>query len=379
MEKNPMPKPAYLGLIGCGNIAQSYLEWMTTTYPDQLAVVACTDVDLSRAHGTAARFSLEVAPDPGTLLTRDDVEIVLNFTTPSAHTDVTLAALVAGKHVFSEKPLALTLEDADLIMATARERDLVVACAPSIMLGAPQRTAWRWVREGRLGTIHEVILSVTTPGHEAWHPDPRYYYQSGAGPLLDLGVYSLTLATTILGAITHVWGQAGIAIPVRAIATGPRAGERFAVEVPDHVTGFLRFESGVTGTIHASFAVAKTTMPPVELHGSDGSLWLDDFHRFDAAVRVCMRGEEEWRAIPPRDPQAAPNWARAIVDLAEAAREGRRPRMAAEQAAHVLEVMLGIEQSAREGTREIAIARRFAPPLPLDEHDPTWDADARHG
>ena len=307
------------------------------------------------------------------------MEIVLNFTNPAAHTDVTLAALDAGKHVFSEKPLALSLADADRIVDSARTRGLLVACAPSIMLGAPQRAAWQWIREGRLGTIHEVILAVTTPGHEAWHPDPRYYYQFGAGPLLDLGVYSLTLATTILGPITHVWGQAGIAIPVRAIATGPRAGDRFAVEVPDHVTGFMRFESGVTGTIHASFAVAKTTMPSVEMHGSDGSLWLDDFHRFDATVRVCRRGEEEWRTIPPRDLQAAPNWARAIVDVAEAAREGRCPRMAAEQAAHVLEVMLGIEQSAREGTRGIEIARRFAPPPPLDEYDSAWDADARHG
>ncbi len=371
--------PEGLGLVGCGNIAQAYLGWIGESYPDRLRVVACTDADPERARETAARFGCEVVPNVAALLARDDLEIVLNLTNPAAHLEVTLAALAAGKHVFSEKPLALTLEDADRIVQAARMRGLLVACAPSIMLGAPQRTAWQWIREGRLGTIHEVILAVTTPGHEAWHPDPRYYYQSGAGPLLDLGVYSLTLATTILGAITHVWGQAGIAIPVRAIATGPRAGERFAVEVPDHVTGFMRFESGMTGTIHASFAVAKTTMPPVELHGSDGSLWLDDFHRFDATVRVCLRGEEEWRTVPPRDPQAAPNWARAIVDLAEAAREGRRPRMAAEQAAHVLEVMLGIEQSAREGTREIAIARHFAPPPPLDEHDPKGDADARHG
>lgn len=363
-----MPKPAYLGLIGCGNIAQSYLEWMTTAYPDQLAVVVCTDVDLSRARETAARFGLDVAPDLGTLLTRDDVEIVLNLTTPSAHTDVTIAALSAGKHVFSEKPLALTLEDADLIMATARERDLVVACAPSIMLGASQRTAWRWVREGRLGTIHEVILSVTTPGHEAWHPNPRYYYQPGAGPMLDLGVYPLTVATTILGPIARVWGQAGMAIPERDVATGPQAGQRFAVEVPaDHVTGFLQFESGTIGTLHASYAVAKTRMPPVEMHGTTGSLWIDDFHRFDAAVRVCLRGESEWSGIDVPGPHVAPNWARAIVDLAEAARERRRPRVAAEQAAHVLEVMLGIERSAREGTHGIDIARRFAPPTPLDE------------
>jgi predicted dehydrogenase len=294
--------------------------------------------------------------------------MVLNLTTPVAHADVTLAALAAGKHVFSEKPLALTLADADRIALAARERGLSVACAPSIMLGAPQRTAWRWIREGRLGAVHEIILSVTTPGHEAWHANPRYFYQAGAGPMLDLGVYPLTLATTILGPIVRVWGQAGMAIPEREVATGPRAGERFSAEIAaDHVTGFFQCERGAIGTLHTSYAVAQTRLPPVEIQGTLGSLWIDDFHRFDAAVRVCLRGESAWREIALLGPEAAPNWARAIVDLAEAVQERRPPRASAEQAAHVLEVALGIEQSAREGTRPVEITRRFAPPVPLDE------------
>jgi predicted dehydrogenase len=373
-KKRTLPRPTRLGLIGCGNIAHSYLEWIRTTYPAQLAVVTCVDVDhvrareLGRTRELAAHFGLEVASDLDALLARDDVEIVLNLTTPPEHADVTLATLAAGKHVYSEKPLALTLADADRITTTARERDLAVACAPAIMLGAPQRAAWRWIREGRLGPVHEVILSVTTSGHEAWHPHPRYFYRPGAGPVLDLGVYPLTVATTILGPIVRVWGQGGLARPEREVATGPHAGERFSVEIPaDHITGLLQFEGGTTGTLHTSYAAAQTHLPPVEMQGAIGSLWIDDFHRFDAGVHVCLRGESAWRQVAVPGPEAAPNWARAIVDLAEAVEERRQPRMSAEQAAHVLEVMLGIEQSAREGTRPVEVTRRFARPVPLDE------------
>ena len=280
-------KPADVCVVGCGNIAQHYLEWITA-YPDELRAVACTDIDANRAHATAERFGIDAEFDATTLFRRDDLEIILNLTSPTAHAEITVLALEAGKHVYSEKPLALSLRDADRILTTAREHGRLVACAPSVMLGAPQRTAWAWVREGRLGTIHEVVLTATTAGHEAWHPSPRYYYQAGAGPMLDIGVYPLTVATTILGPVSRVWGLAGIAIPEREIATGPLAGQRFAVEVPDHVTGLLRFANGTIGTIRASFAVAKTCLPAVEVHGTAGSLWLSDKQRFDATVRVCL-------------------------------------------------------------------------------------------
>jgi predicted dehydrogenase len=224
------------------------------------------------------------------------------------------------------------------------------------------------VLDGRLGTIHKVALSVTTPGHEAWHPNPRYYYQPGAGPILDLGVYPLTLASTILGPIARVWGLSGVAIPERMIASGPSAGQRFPVEVPDHSIALLQFAQGAVGTLHASFATVNTSMPPVEIHGTNGSLQLGDFHSFTAPLRVCMRGEHEWHEVDMPGPEVAPNWARAIVDLADATREGRRPRMAAEHAAHVLEVMLAIEQSARTEGSSVVITRHFATPVPLDEH-----------
>jgi predicted dehydrogenase len=352
-------RPVGLGVVGCGNIAQKYLGWIAEAYADQLRVVACTDVDAGRARETAARCGCAAVLDSAALVARADVQIVLNFTSPMAHTAVTLEALAADKHVYSEKPLALSLADADRIVAEARARGLVVACAPAAMLGAPQRAAWEWVREGRLGTIHEVVLTATTPGHEAWHPSPRYYYQAGAGPLLDIGVYPLTVATTLLGPIARVWGQAGIAIAEREVATGPRAGERFAVEVPDHVTGLLQFESGTIGTIHASFAVAKTTLPAVEVHGTAGSLWLSDKQSYAAVVRVCLRGEKDWRDIAIVGAEEAPNWAAGIADVVAAVGEGRGPRLSAEQAAHVLEVMIGVERSADEGGCPVAITRRF--------------------
>jgi hypothetical protein len=94
-------------------------------------------------------------------------------------------------------------------------------------------------------------------------------------------------------------------------------------------------------------------------------VWLSDKQHVDATVRVCLRGENEWRDVAVPGPDAAPNWARSIVDLAEAVREDRRPRVSAEHAAHVLEVLLGMEQSARESGRAMDISRRFVLPAPL--------------
>jgi predicted dehydrogenase len=348
-------------------IATAYVGWIAESYVDRLRPVVCADADPGRARAFAGRFGLQPTDNVADLLARDDIELVLNLTNPVAHEDVTLAALRAGKHVFSEKPLAMTLDGADRILRAAAQAHRLVACAPCIALGAAQRTAWQWVREGRLGAIHEVVLAVSTAGHEHWHPDPRYYYQPGAGPVLDLGVYPLTLATTILGPVSRAWGLADIAIPEREVATGPLAGTRFSVAIPDQVVGMLRFECGTLGTLHASFANAHTDIPAVELHGSLGSLNIGDFHRFDARIKVCMRGESAWHDLPLPGPQVAPNWARAKVDLADAAVEGLRPRLAADHAAHVLEVMIAIERSASLGGMPVAIERRFSTPMPLDE------------
>lgn len=354
-----------VGVVGCGVIARSYLGWMRNSYPDRLRPLACFDVDPQRRAEVAQRFGLSAEAALEDLLRRDDVDIVLNLTNPAAHAAVTLAALAAGKHVYTEKPLALDLQDADRIVAEARARGLRVAGAPSVMFGAPQRTVWRLAREGALGAVHAVEMNAVTAGHERWHPHPRYYYQEGAGPLLDLGVYPITVATTILGPVRRVWGQAAVAIPERTIQTGPEQGTRFPVEVPDRVTALLAFASGATGTLHASFAVAGSRAPAFELHGTAASVHLSDWQNFGAKVQICRRESGSWEDVPLPGPEAAPDWSRSIVDLAEAAQEGRPPRCSAEHARHTLEVMLGILRSAADGGSPVDITRDFPPPPPL--------------
>lgn len=355
-----------IGVVGCGVIARSYLDWIRASYPDRLHPVACFDVDPAKRGEVAERFGLDQETTLHGLLSRPDVEVVLNLTNPAAHAEVTLAALRAGKHVYTEKPLALTREDADCIVEEARRLDLQVTGAPSVMFGAPQRTLWKLVREGHLGKVHEVYMNAVCAGHELWHPNPRYYYQEGAGPVLDLGVYPLTVSTTILGPIRRVWGQGDIAIPERTIHTGPSKGTRFPVEVLDRVTAMLAFESGATGTLHASFAVAGSTVPAFEVHGTLASAHLTDWQNFGAKVRLKPRAGGDWQDVPLPGPEAAPNWSRSIVDLTDAVREHRLPRCSGEHARHTLEVMLGILESAKNGGVPVDITRRFTPPPPLD-------------
>lgn len=362
-----MPERVGIGIVGCGNIAQRYLEWISASYSGRLAPIACYDAVAEQAARFAETFHLRQATSLDDLLQDPAISIVANLTNPAAHHAVSKQALLADKHVFSEKPLALTLADAHDLVNTAMARGLRLGCAPSVMLLAPQRTAWHLVRSGQLGQVHEVWMSAVTAGHEAWHPSPRYYYQAGAGPLLDFGVYPLTVATTILGPVARVWAHSGLAIPQRTIATGPLAGQQFTAEVPDHITGLLSFASGPLGTVHASFAISRSQHPAVEIHGTEASLWLSDWQRPDAIVRIAPRGSKDWQEVPQLSATVAPNWSRTLVDLADAVSEGRNPRASGEQARHVLEVMLGLEASAQQGGSVVEMTTTFVPSTPLPE------------
>src|SRR5216683_1097949 len=120
---------------------------------------------------------------------------------------------------------------------------------------------------------------------ENWHPHPEGFYHAGSGPLLDVGVYALTVLTTVLGPVRRVTGFARITLPERTIARGPNAGQRFAVTTPDEVVGGLEFEEGALGRLTASFVVRGTRQTSgTELHGETGSLFLSSNHDFKARV-----------------------------------------------------------------------------------------------
>ena len=168
-----------VALVGCGNIAGQYAR--TIVAEPELELVGGTDVLPGRAAQLVSRFGGTDYPTLDALLGDDEVDTVVNLTAPQAHAEVTAQCLEAGKHVHSEKPLALRHEDARKLAELAARNSVRLCCAPATLLGEAQQTAWKLVREGALGRVRAVYAEANWGRIETWHPSPQGLY--GVGPL----------------------------------------------------------------------------------------------------------------------------------------------------------------------------------------------------
>lgn len=362
IQPAPLPQPVKIGVIGCGTISGIYLE--TAKRLKILETLACADLFLERAQARAAEFGVPRAYSVEELLADPEVELVINLTIPAAHADVALAALKAGKHVYNEKPLAISREDARRMLDLAQERGLLVGNAPDTFLGGGLQTCRKLIDDGWIGEPVAAFASMTGHGPERWHPDPAFFYQRGAGPMLDMGPYYLTALVALLGPIRRVTGSARITFPERTITSAPRYGQSIHVETPTHIAGVLDFASGVIGTIITSFDVWASTLPRIEIYGTLGSLSVPDPNIFGGPVLVRRAGAQEWSETPLTHGYSENSRGIGVADMAYALRQGRQHRANGELAYHVLDLMLAFEEASVQG-RHVEISSTCERPAPL--------------
>jgi predicted dehydrogenase len=358
-------EPLRVAIVGCGNIAGPYARSLKTK-PEKVTLVGAVDAVPELAAAFEKEYGVRIYPSLDALLDDPQVELAINLTSHHAHAEVTCRCLEAGKHVHSEKPLAATVADGQRCVQLAAEKGVRLSCSPFTFMGEGQQTLLRAKSEGRIGKVLVAYSEMNWGRIESWHPRPAGFYQHGSGPLLDVGVYALTVLTTVLGPIRRVTGFAGTQLPQRTIRQGPNAGQTFTVTTPDQVVGGLEFEEGAMGRLTASFIVRGTKQTPgTELHGETGSLILSNNHDFDGRIEHFDNEKGEWTTLPyVRDPYRGVEWGRAVFELADSIRTGSPQRCTGEQALHVLEVCLGILGSAEQG-RPVTIESRFTPPPPL--------------
>jgi predicted dehydrogenase len=332
-----------VGLVGCGNISEAYLN---ASYPE-VTYVACADLDETRAKATATAHGITAMPVEE-LLSNPDIDVVCNLTVPRAHVKVGLAALKGGKHLYLEKPLGLDRAEAATLLNLADEKDLVVGCAPDTFLGAGLQTCRRVIDEGRIGVPIAAMAHMVWHGPENGHPDPAFYYQRGAGPLFDLGPYCLTALVSLLGPIKRVaamWRGVGVE---RVVRSGARVGQVLSVEVPTHVAGVLEFAVGSVATLVTSFDVWKSALPPLEIHGTEASLFLPDPSTFAGPVQLFPAGTTDGEEIPI-DAFEVHQRGIGLANLAEALRGTGHNRASGRLAYHVLEAMVALIESGEKG------------------------------
>jgi len=356
-----------IGIIGCGNISAAYLRTVQA-FPI-LECVALADMFPERAQARAEEFGVPRACTMDELLADPGIQIVVNLTTPQSHTPVNLAALEAGKHVYTEKPLAVAREDGARVLAMAEAKGLRVGCAPGTFLGGGLQTCRKLLDDGAVGRPVAASAFMMSHGHESWHPDPAYYYKAGAGPMFDMGPYYLTALTTLLGPVKRIAGMAGIQVGERIITSQPKYGEKIVVETPDHVTGLLEFANGAIGTIITTFATWHSQLPRIEIYGTEGTLSVPDPNTLEGPVAIARPGKREFEDVPLTHGHTDRRnmWGIGLVDMAHAIQANRPHRATGRQAYHVLDLMNGfLETSADSRYYQVGSSMERPAPLPTD-------------
>lgn len=345
MIRHGVPEVAGIGVIGCGKICDEYLSNLNV-YPG-VKVLACADIVESKARATAKRHGVPRTVSPKHILSDPDVDIILNLTIPTAHADVTLAAIRSGKHVYSEKPLATHRTAGAAIMEASRRHGVRVGCAPDTFLGGGLQTCRRLIDSGVIGQPIGATAFMMSHGPESWHPDPAFFYQSGGGPMFDMGPYYLSALINLIGPIRRVSGALGSAFSERTVTSTPRSGDVIPVEVPTHITALLEFSNGAIGTLITSFDVWGSDLPKIEVYGTEGSLSGPDPNKFSGPVRIHHKHDAEWRDLPLSHPEGGRGLG--VTELAASIRTQQRSRTDAELAFHVLDVMVALHESAERG------------------------------
>lgn len=356
MSKDPLR----IALVGCGNIAEPYARDLVT-YPE-LQLIGVTDLVAERAAALADKYGCRAYASLDDLLADPAVDLVINLAIHHAHYEINKRIIAAGKHVHSEKPLAMTHAEAQELVSLAVTQGVRLSASPFTLMGEAQQTAWKWVREGKLGAVRLVYAEVNWGRIETWHPAPQPFYEVGA--LFDVGVYPLAILTGIFGPARRVTASGHMLLPTRVTKTG----EPFRIVIPDFVLAAIELANGTLVRLTTNFYVTqKGKQAGIEFHGDAASLHLGSWHMFNADVEVATWGQPYEKAPLVREPPYGVRWGRIAQDLAETIQQGRPPsgRASGEQAAHIVEILEATTRSMSTH-QPVEIHSTFPPPEPMD-------------
>ncbi len=336
-----------IGLVGCGVISQAYARKLVALEGIELA--ACADLERERAEALAKEHGIPRVLETNELIASDEIDVVLNLTIPAAHADVSAPAIEAGKSVYSEKPLATTLEQGRRLVAEATARGVRLGCAPDTFLGAGLQSCRALIDAGAIGDPVAATAFMLSPGPERWHPGPEIFYRRGAGPLFDIGPYYLTALVSLLGPIRRVSGSARITHGEREIKSEPLQGTMMQVEVPTHVSASLEFAGGPIATLVTSFDVQASRHRNIEIYGTEATLCVPDPNTFGGPVQIRRLEDESWSDLPLTHANERQSRGLGLAEMLNAIETGRAHRASGDLALHVLDGMEQILEASRAG------------------------------
>jgi len=367
--------PVGVGIIGVGVISDTYLENLGS-FPD-VEVLVVGDLIADRARSQAEKHGVPAHGSGEDVLAHPGVELVVNLTTPDAHIEVTSAAIAAGKHVWSEKPLGLDRAAAAALLEQAEAAGVRIGSAPDTLLGPGFQSAKRAIASGVIGEPLFAQTAFQTQGPDLWHPNPGFLFAQGAGPLLDMGPYYFSALVSLLGPVDRVAAVGMKAREERQIHTGPDAGTTFPVEVPSTIQVLTAFERGAQAQSLLSFDSALERHGILEIHGTEGSIVLPDPNQFTGrtayvkplgVLRDGMSVEQPW--IEVEEKGAVVGRGLGVLDMVRSIAAGRPHVASGELGNHAVDIMLSAQESA--ATEQFVKVQSTVGPVPLlpDDFDP---------
>jgi len=354
-----------LGIVGCGFVADYYLA--TLPQHPELKILGITDQINERADLLSRAYRVPKYPTLSDLLAAKQVDLVLNLTNPRSHFDVSKAALLAGKHVYSEKPLAMNMDQARELVELAESRGLQIASAPCSLLGETAQTLWKALRGRVLGTIRVVYAEmddgmVHRMQYRKWKSvsgmDWPYKDEFEVGCTLEHAGYYLTWLAAWFGPAESVTSFASIQVPDKV------PNEALNLASPDFSVACITFGTGVVARLTCSILAPHDHS--IRIVGDEGVLYSHDSWDYRSPVysrrmvtlrrKTFLNPMRRKHPLPPA-PQGKINtkgaqsmdFARGPAELAAAVREKRPSRLSARFSLHVNELALAIHLAREQG------------------------------
>jgi predicted dehydrogenase len=346
-----MNRPLRLGIIGCGNVLTAYGPVIQHLRVRGLVEpVVASGREAQRDFATAQLGRVRFTSDSNALARSLDVDAVVILTSMTQHAPLVRAALEAGKHVFVEKPMATSLDEAKDLVELAKRSPGLLVCAPFVILSPTFQKMSARIRRGDIGRPCSARARYGWSG--PWWGE--WFYKAGGGCLFDLGVYCITSLTGLIGPAKRVAALTGVAIPEREVN-----GRKIRVEAEDNAQVLLDFGNACFGVVTSGFTMQQYRNPAVEVYGTTGTIqmlgddWDPDGYELWENAAGC------WQVFKETDPDWL--WSDGLRHFVECVRNGTTPLVTPAHALHVLEIMLKAQEAGREG-RTVEIESTFEPP-----------------
>ena len=288
-----MNKVFKVGLIGCGHIAETYFR--AHKYFNNFKIIKCADILDSASKKCASKYGIK-SLSVQDLLNDKEIEIILNLTIPKAHYEVAKKALLHNKHVYSEKPMAINLNQGKELVKLAKKKKLYIGNAPDTFLGGGNQKSKEILEKNLIGKINLGNATFAFPGVQSYHPNPEpWFTKKEGGPVIDMGPYYLTALVNLLGPAKEVTGSVMRGIKKRIIGIGPKKGKKFKVNCPTTYLSTIVFKNKTIIRLTLSFDVIAHQRNHIEFYGKEGSMIVPDPNMFGGSVYVCKKLGQPWK------------------------------------------------------------------------------------